>query len=90
MHQPFATCLISSERTRTAREHPIGTWDILRNKRISRIRSPGERRYAVITNVFHHDHIHVITVVRVQVKMIFAAFSFNLYQLRTLKKQFFV
>jgi len=72
---------------RGVRGHPIGIRDILRNKRISKIRSPGERPYAVIKNVFHDAHTHVTTVIRVQVKMIFAAFSFNLYQLATLKKQ---
>lgn len=72
---------------RGVRGHPIGIRDILRNKRISRIRSPGERPYAVIKNVFHDAHTHVTTVIRTHVKMMFAAFSFNLYQLGTLKKQ---
>ena len=72
---------------RGVRGHPIGIRDILRNKRISRKRSPGERPYTVIKNVFHHAHTHVTTVIRAHVKMVFAAFSFNLYQLGTLKKQ---
>jgi IS5 family transposase len=72
---------------RGVRGHPIGIRDILRNKRISRIRSPGERPYAVIKNVFHYAHVHVTTVLRAHVKMMFDAFSFNLYQLGTLKKQ---
>jgi transposase, IS5 family len=36
---------------RGVRNHPIGIWDKLRNKRISRKRSPGERPYAVIKTV---------------------------------------
>jgi len=72
---------------RGVRGHPIGIRDILRNKRISRKRSPGKRSYAVIKNVFHHAHTDVTMVIRVHVKMMFAAFSFNLYQLVTLKKQ---
>jgi IS5 family transposase len=72
---------------RGVRGHPIGIRDILRNKRISRKRSPGERPYAVIKNVFHYAHTHVTTVIRAHVKLMFAAFSFNLYQLVTLKKQ---
>ena len=72
---------------RGVRGHPIGIRDILRNKRISRKRSAGERPYAVIKNVFHYAHTHVTTVIRDHVKMMFAAFSFNLYQLVTLKKQ---
>ncbi|MDY6966688.1 MAG: IS5/IS1182 family transposase, partial [Halobacteriota archaeon] len=50
-------------------------------------RSPGERPYAVIKNIFKSGHVKVTTVARVHVKMIFAAFSFNLLQLLTLKKQ---
>lgn len=74
---------------RGVRGHPICIRDILRNARISRIRSPGERErpYAVIKNVFHSTHTRVTTVLRVHAKMVFSAFSFNLYQLATLKKQ---
>lgn len=70
-----------------ARGHPIGIRDKLRNRRISRIRAPVERPYAVIKNVFGSGHVRVTTVPRVGVKMMFASFGFNLYQLRTLKKQ---
>jgi IS5 family transposase len=72
---------------RGVRGHPIGIRDKLRNTRISRIRSPGERPYAVIKNVFHSNHTRVTTVLRVYVKMLFAAFSFDLFQLSTLRKQ---
>ena len=70
-----------------ARNHPIDIWDKMRNKRISRKRAPGERPYAVIKNVFKSGHVRVTTVGRVYVKMMFASFGFNLYQLRTLKMQ---
>ena len=70
-----------------ARGHPIGIHDKLRNKRISRKRAPVERPYAVIKNVFGSGHVRVTTVPRVGVKMMFTSFCFNLYQLRTLKKQ---
>lgn len=70
-----------------ARGHPIGIRDKLRNKRISVKRAPVERPYAVIKNVFGSGHVRVTTVPRVGVKMMFASFCFNLYQLRTLKKQ---
>ncbi|PKL57683.1 MAG: IS5/IS1182 family transposase [Methanomicrobiales archaeon HGW-Methanomicrobiales-5] len=72
---------------RGVRGHPIGIRDKLRNKRISRKRSPGERPYAVIKNVFGSGHVRVTTVKRAAVKMVFASFAFNLYQLRTLQKQ---
>ena len=72
---------------RSVRNHPIGIKDRLRNKRISKKRSLGERPYAVIKNVFKSGCVMVTTVVRVRVKMVFIAFSYNLYQLRTLRKQ---
>ena len=72
---------------RSVRGHPIGIWDILLNERISRKRAPGERPYAVIKNVFKSSQVMVTTVARTAVKMVFASFGFNLYQLLTLKKQ---
>jgi IS5 family transposase len=75
---------------RGVRGHPIGIRDILRNKRISKKRSPGKRPNAVIKNVFHYAHTHVTTIIRAYMKMMFAEFSFNLYQLVTLKKQGFI
>lgn len=72
---------------KNVRGHRIGIRDKLRNRRISRKRSPGERPYAVIKNVFKSGHVKVTTVERVHVKMIFTALCFNLYQLLTLKKQ---
>ena len=72
---------------RGVRGHPIGIRDVLRNGRIRRKRSKCERGYAVIKNVFGAGHVMVTTVKRVAVKMTMAAFNFNLYQLRTLKRQ---
>ncbi len=77
----------SATMKKGARNHPIDIRDKLRNKRISRKRAPGERPYAVIKNVFKAGHVRVTTVGRVCVKMLFASFGFNLYQLRTLKIQ---
>ena len=58
-----------------------------RNKAISRIRSPGERPFAVIKRVFHGGETLVKTLGRVAIKEVFKAFSFNLYQLVTLKRK---
>lgn len=77
----------SATMRRSVRGHPIGIKDILRNKRISKKRAPGERPYAVIKNVFKSGHIMVTTLARAAVKTVFTAFGFNLYQLLTLKKQ---
>lgn len=72
---------------RSVRGHPIDIRDKLRNERISRKRSPGERPYAVIKNVFKSGHTHVTTLARVSVKNMFVSFAYNLFQLRTLKRQ---
>lgn len=70
---------------RGVRNHPIGIWDILRNKRISKKRSVGERPYAVIKTVFKSAHSIVTTIVPVHAKMVFAALIFNLGLIRTFK-----
>ena len=74
----------SATMRRGVRGRPLGIWDRLRNRRISRKRSPGERPFAVIKRVFHAGHVMVTTVRRVHVKMVFACFCFNLVQLGTL------
>ena len=77
----------SATMKRGARDHPLGIMDKLRNLRISKKRAPVERQYAVIKRVFEAGHVLVTTVSRVNVKMIFTAFCFDLYQLCTLRKQ---
>ena len=72
---------------KATRCHPLTIKDKLRNKRISRKRAPGERPFAVIRNVFKAGHTMVTTIARTTVKITFTCFSFNLYQLLTLKKQ---
>ncbi len=71
---------------RATRGHPLSTWDRMRNLQISMIRAPGERPFAVIKTVFKAAHVLVTTVERVNVKMVFTAIAYNLYQLRTLRK----
>lgn len=72
---------------RAVRGQTLGIMDILRNERISVQRVPCERVYAVTKEVFKAGKVLVTTVKRVNVKMMMTAFSFNLYQLRTLKKK---
>jgi len=69
---------------RGVRGRPLGIRDKLRNRRINRRRAPGERPFAVIKRVFDAGHVLVTTVPRVNVKMVFACFCFNLVQLGTL------
>jgi len=66
---------------RGARDHPLGIWNRLRNRRISRRRAPGERPFAVIKRVFGSGHVLVTSLPRVRVKMAFACMCFNLVQL---------
>lgn len=77
---------ISVTMYRATRSHPLCNWDRMRNLQISRIRAPGERPFAVIKTVFKATHVLVTTVERVNVKMVFTAIAFNLYQLRTLHR----
>jgi IS5 family transposase len=71
---------------RATRGHPLCNWDRMRNLQISRIRAPGERPFAVVKTVFKAAHVLVTTVERANVKMVFTAIAFNLYQLRTLNR----
>jgi IS5 family transposase len=72
---------------RAVREHPLNIQDKRRNQRIARKRSPGKRPYVVLKAVFHVGHTLITMVKRVNVKNKFSCFSFDLFQLRTLKKQ---
>jgi IS5 family transposase len=69
---------------RASRGHPLSIWDRLRNARINRKRSPGERPFAVIKRVFGSGYVLVTTVERVHVKMVFCCLGFNLVQLGSL------
>jgi IS5 family transposase len=77
----------SATMNRATRGHPLSIQDEMRNQRISKKRAPVERHYAVIKRVFGAAHVTVTTIARVHVKMVFTAIAFNLFQLRTLKKQ---
>ena len=69
---------------RAARGHPLGISDILRNKRISKKRSPVERCFSVMKTVFKAGHVMVTTVKKVAIKVMFSAIGYNLYNLHSL------
>jgi IS5 family transposase len=71
---------------RATRGHPLSAWDRMRNLQISKIRAPGERPFAIIKTVFKAAHVLVTTVKRVNVKMVFTAIAYNLFQLKTLQR----
>jgi IS5 family transposase len=70
---------------KATRGHPLSYSDELRNKRISRIRSPVERPYAFIKRVCKAGHVAVTTIPRVRVKMVITCMVFNLYNLDSAK-----
>ncbi len=72
---------------RATRGHPLNIREKMRNKRITRKRSPGERPYAVIKNIFHNGHVKVTTTLRTHTKNIITCFCYNLQQLNTLKQK---
>ena len=71
---------------KSTKSRKLNGGELKRNKAISRIRAPGERPFAVIKRVFHGGETLVKTLGRVAIKEVFKAFSFNLYQLVTLKR----
>lgn len=66
---------------KAAKGHPLSYKDELRNKRISRKRSPVERCFAFAKRVCRSGHVAVTTVARANAKMVVTAIVFNLYHL---------
>jgi transposase, IS5 family len=57
---------------------PLGIWDKLKNKRISRKRSIGKRPYAIVKSIFKSTYPMVMTIARVHAITIFASMGFNI------------
>lgn len=72
---------------RATRGHPLTKKQKERNTQIAKKRSPGERPFAVVKEVFHAGVIFVTTLARVHIKNMFTCFGFNLYQLVTLERR---
>ena len=72
---------------RSTRSHQLPRTQKDRNARISKKRSPGERPFAVIKEVFHGGVTYLTTLARVHTKNVFAFFAYNLYQLVTLERK---
>jgi transposase, IS5 family len=79
--------VIDKTMKRGTRKRKINGGEQKRNRSISRVRSPGERPFAVIKRVFSGANTFVKTLARVRIKEIFKCFAFNLYQLVTLEKK---
>ena len=72
---------------RNTRGRKINGGEQKRNSMIGRIKSPGERPFAVIKKVFNGGRTFVKSLVRVKIKEIFKCFAFDLYQLVTLERK---
>jgi len=69
---------------RNVRGNKINIKDKLRNKRITKIRSPGERPFGVIKNVMHGGHTRLTELHRVFTQQLINCFVYNLLQLKRL------
>lgn len=69
---------------RAVRGRPLTIWQKLRNKRITRKRSPGERPFAVIKNVMNGGHTLYTELHRVFTQQLLNCFVYNLIQLKRL------
>ncbi len=67
---------------RATRGHPLSIRDKLRNKRISRKRSPGERPFAVVKRVMKCSSTMLTELHRVFVQSMMRYFTYNLIQMR--------
>jgi len=72
---------------KATRGYPLSCKDEMRNKRISRKRSPVERFYAFIKCGCKAGHVAVTTIPRVRVKMIITGIVFNAYHLASAKSK---
>ena len=71
---------------KAVRGKPLTIKEKRRNKAINRVRALVERPYAVIKRVFSAGHVMVTTVLRTHAKNLFVCFSYNLYNLLTVRK----
>lgn len=74
-------------KRRVRGQKKLSPQDLLRNKRISKKRSPGERPFAVKQRVMKGGFTFLTELHRVFVQEIFACFAYNLLQIRRLLKQ---
>jgi IS5 family transposase len=80
---PYAS--IDKTMNRAVRGKSLSPKDKRRNRAISRVRSLGERPFAVIKRGFHSGHVMVTLMVRVHVKNLFSCFAYNIHQLMTVQ-----
>jgi len=72
---------------RATRGHPLSKRDKMYNRILSKLRSPGERPFAVIKSVFGRRMTRLKREERVHVQQLFNCFAFNLYHLYHIEKR---
>ncbi len=72
---------------KASRNHPLTIDKIRRNGRTTKKRSPGERPYSVIKNIFNGGHVFVTMIRRVRVKAMFMCLGYNLFTLLSMKNR---
>lgn len=72
---------------KAARNRPLTREEKTFNKRVAKIRAPGERPFAVMQRVFRGGCTRVKNLKRVTIEQAMECFAFNLYQLFTLAKR---
>lgn len=72
---------------KAARNRPLTKAEKRFNRAVAKIRSRGERPFAVMQRVFNGGATYVKNIKRVVVQQAMECFAFNLYQLFTLKRQ---
>lgn len=72
---------------KAARNRPLTKGEKKFNKAVAKIRSPGERPFAVMQRVFRGGCTRVKNLMRVAVEQMMECFAFDLYQLFTLAKR---
>ena len=68
---------------RATKNNPLNRRDKCYNRTISKIRSPGERPFAVLKSVFKGGHTRLTTLARVAIQQLFACIGYNIYHLHT-------
>ncbi len=66
---------------KAARNRPLTDTERARNRRLSRVRSPGERPFAVLKHIFGRGHTRLKRLGRVRVQQFFNCFTFNIVHL---------
>lgn len=79
-------CVANQTMLKAQKYKMLNGGQLKRNMRINKIRSPCERSFAVLKEVFGCGYLKVTTCARVHIKNMFACFAYNLYQLVTLKR----